>query len=174
MEGSRWVVYLLLIHLFSPFSFVLVERQSEFQSISEASKFRVNYLSIVYHCATVKADSPISCCNHHTFFSQSRKSAIHNFRPNYYPPHPQPTSEKNGCLAYRGCQLAPNSLPTRPTIRISPGRADTLLHPTFLPCLPSSKPRTYRTTRHALLSYPGVGRCRTPAIPRCEVIHKGH
>jgi len=112
----------------------------------------------------------------HLFFTTSK---IRNpqpptlIPPNYYPPHLQPTSEKHGCLAYRGCQLAPNSLPTRPAIRLSPARADTVLHPTFLPSPPSSKPRTYRTTRHALLSYRGVGKCRTPAIPRCEVAHKG-
>ena len=37
------------------FCFSLVERQSEqkgeSQSVSEVSKFRVNYLSTVYHCA---------------------------------------------------------------------------------------------------------------------------
>jgi len=87
--------------------------------------------------------------------------------PNCYPPHPQQTSEKNGCLAHRGCQLAPNSLPTRPAIRISPARADTLLHPIFLPSphpnpepavphdvhydltegLGSAEPRQYRDSR---------------------------
>ena len=33
------------------FCFSLVERQSEFQRVSKVSKFRVNHLSTIYHCA---------------------------------------------------------------------------------------------------------------------------
>ena len=49
MNGSRGAIYVLLIYLSLPLSFVLVK--VNFKSVSEVSKFRVNSLSTVYHCA---------------------------------------------------------------------------------------------------------------------------
>ena len=68
MEGNREIDVVIdrgitmdyLYFTYTPVStveicFSLVERQSEqkgeFQRVSEVSKFRVNYLSTVYHCA---------------------------------------------------------------------------------------------------------------------------
>jgi len=49
MEGSGGATYVLLIQLSLPLNFVLVK--ANFKSLSEVSKFGVNSLSIVYHCA---------------------------------------------------------------------------------------------------------------------------
>ena len=47
MKRSGGAIYVLLMHLSLPLSFVLVK--VNFKSVSEVSKFRVNSLSIVYH-----------------------------------------------------------------------------------------------------------------------------
>ena len=49
MEGSGCAIYVLLIHLSLLVALFLVG--VNFKSVSEVPKFRVNSLSIVYHCA---------------------------------------------------------------------------------------------------------------------------